>query len=790
MRIQVAAAAAVFLAVLFSAAEGLGSAATIAIVAASGTVCGILAGDELRSIQCAPVARPALSVSPNFSFVSVSGGREFFCGLRYGGLSFFCWNAANSSSVSLPAKRVYKGSASMADLSVGEDQIFAFDQNKTGIRWWRGGSTFPLSVAGEFRSLTSGRGFSCAIGNNSRVLCWGRRRQEIQSAFANETMTNIVAGDSHVCGLSVSGFLICRGSNRSGQSNPPAGDPFQFSGIALGANHSCAIKQPNGTVICWGGEASGLGKSYFPANNTLFVSIVAGGELTCGLTAANFKVICWKASRTNPSLTVLPLPKILPGICVADESSCECGIFPDSESLCSGSGVICKSCGSPAASFRPSPPSIPPPPAPSSNSKTSKGWLAFAIVGSVGAFAGVCTILYCLWAGICRRKKVHNSVQPTFASAAGNGAAHQSSMIIASPFTSPPGSKSRIFRRQPSRVMRRQRSGPSSFGDRTEEFTFDDLAAATKNFSIEFKIGSGSFGTVYRGKLPNGLEVAIKRGESGVRAKKLQDKESAFESEVAFLSRLHHKHLVGFVGYCVEKEERLLVYEYMKNGALYGHLHADGGDDGKLNSWQMRIKVLLDAARGIEYLHSYAVPPIIHRDIKSSNILLDSNWVAKVSDFGLSLMSPEAESGEHLTVKAAGTVGYMDPEYYGLRHLTTKSDVYGFGVVILEVLTGRRAIFREEESGEPVSVVDYAAPVIASGNIGQVLDRRVAAPGPAEAEALELVAYTAVHCVSLEGKDRPAMTDIVINLESAVALCDASQHDSGSSASISLASMD
>lgn len=192
--------------------------------------------------------------------------------------------------------------------------------------------------------------------------------------------------------------------------------------------------------------------------------------------------------------------------------------------------------------------------------------------------------------------------------------------------------------------------------------------------------------------------------------------------------------------------------------------------------------MLLDASRGIEYLHSYAVPPIIHRDIKSSNILLDGNWVAKVSDFGLSLMGPETE-GEHLEMKAAGTVGYMDPEYYGLHHLTVKSDVYGFGVVMLEVLTGKRAIFKAGEGGgSPTSVVDYALPSIAAGEVERVLDDRVAAPNGQEAEAVELVAYTAVHCVSLEGRERPTMSDIIANLESALAMCEGS-HVSISSAS-------
>ncbi|KAJ0978258.1 hypothetical protein J5N97_013732 [Dioscorea zingiberensis] len=223
----------------------------------------------------------------------------------------------------------------------------------------------------------------------------------------------------------------------------------------------------------------------------------------------------------------------------------------------------------------------------------------------------------------------------------------------------------------------------------------------------------------------------------------------------------------------------------MKNGALYDHLHAkksSGAGAGVLDSWKMRIKVLLDASRGIEYLHNYAVPPIIHRDIKSSNILLDGNWTARVSDFGLSLMGPAAE-GEHLSMKAAGTVGYMDPEYYGLQQLTVKSDVYGFGVVMLEVLTGKRAIFKNGEGGSPTSVVDYAVPCIAAGDVYKVLDERIGAPCAHEAEAVELVAYTAVHCVSLEGRERPTMTDVVANLESAHGMCQGS-HVSISSASI------
>ncbi|CAN1259334.1 Putative serine/threonine-protein kinase-like protein CCR3 [Linum perenne] len=193
----------------------------------------------------------------------------------------------------------------------------------------------------------------------------------------------------------------------------------------------------------------------------------------------------------------------------------------------------------------------------------------------------------------------------------------------------------------------------------------------------------------------------------------------------------------------------------------------------------MRIKVALDAARGIDYLHNYAVPPIIHRDIKSSNILLDENWVARVSDFGLSLLGHDPER-EFRPTKAAGTVGYIDPEY-------SKSDVYGLGVVLMELLTGKRAIFKGED-GTPTSIVEYAAAKIAAGELWGILDGRVGAPDVNVAEAVELVGYTAMHCVSVEGKDRPTMSDIVVNLERALVLCDGS-HGSISSGGISIVSV-
>ncbi|BBN15586.1 protein MpRLK-Pelle_CR4L3 [Marchantia polymorpha subsp. ruderalis] len=319
-------------------------------------------------------------------------------------------------------------------------------------------------------------------------------------------------------------------------------------------------------------------------------------------------------------------------------------------------------------------------------------------------------------------------------------------------------------------------SGPLLYS--AEAFAFEALAAATGDFAEENRIGAGSFGIVYRGVLGDGRVVAIKRADRSS-ARKIEENESAFEAELEVLSRLHHKHLVNLVGFCDDHDERLLVYEYMSNGTLHDHLHRHRSI--ALSSWQARIMVALQAARGIEYLHTYAGRQIIHRDIKSANILLDSKWNARVSDFGLSLITP-SEEHSHLTTGAAGTLGYMDPEYYRLQHLTTKSDVYSFGVVLMELLTGKKAIHRRHTlaagltvvSPTNVNVVDYAVPPIRADELLSILDERVRVPEEAENAAVEIVAEVAEQCVRLEGKDRPTMAEIVGRLETAHALSRAS----------------
>ncbi|XP_042963078.1 leucine-rich repeat receptor protein kinase HPCA1-like isoform X1 [Carya illinoinensis] len=212
-------------------------------------------------------------------------------------------------------------------------------------------------------------------------------------------------------------------------------------------------------------------------------------------------------------------------------------------------------------------------------------------------------------------------------------------------------------------------------------FSYDELRKCTNNFAERNEIGSGAFGKVYRGLLSDGLVVAIKRAQQGSTQGLLE-----FKTEIELLSRVHHKNLVGLVGFCFEQEEQMLIYEFMPNGTIRDSL---SGKSGIYLDWNRRLYVALGSGTGLAYLHEHANPPIIHRDVKSTNILLDENLTAKVADFGLSKLVSDTSNG-HVSTQVKGTMGYLDPEYYQTQQLTEKSDVYSFGVFMLELLTSKR----------------------------------------------------------------------------------------------------
>ncbi|KAL3685577.1 hypothetical protein R1sor_003599 [Riccia sorocarpa] len=228
-------------------------------------------------------------------------------------------------------------------------------------------------------------------------------------------------------------------------------------------------------------------------------------------------------------------------------------------------------------------------------------------------------------------------------------------------------------------------------------FSFNDIKKATGNFGEKNVIGVGGYGKVFRGTMPDGEVVAIKRAQEG----SMQGNDE-FKNEIELLSRVHHKNLVSLLGFFYDKDhnEQMLIYQYMPNGTVTYHIYTwfkATGRTGDPPTWQTRLNIALGSAKGLAYLHEMANPPVIHRDIKSTNILLDDKWVAKVADFGLSKTAPPEGSKGHVSTQVKGTLGYMDPEYYMTQKLTEKSDVYSFGVVLLELLTARAPIENNRE---------------------------------------------------------------------------------------------
>ncbi|KAG2253278.1 hypothetical protein Bca52824_083414 [Brassica carinata] len=243
-------------------------------------------------------------------------------------------------------------------------------------------------------------------------------------------------------------------------------------------------------------------------------------------------------------------------------------------------------------------------------------------------------------------------------------------------------------------------SSSSRPGNSRPLFSYEELVKATNGFSQENLLGEGGFGCVYKGVLPDGRVVAVKQLKIGGGQ---GDRE--FKAEVETLSRIHHRHLVSIVGHCISDDRRLLIYDYVSNNDLYFHLHASK----EVLDWATRVRIAAGAARGLAYLHEDCHPRIIHRDIKSSNILLENNFDARVSDFGLARLALDCNT--HITTRVMGTFGYLAPEYASSGKLTEKSDVYSFGVVLLELITGRKPVDSSQPLGEE-SLVEWARPLI------------------------------------------------------------------------------
>ncbi|KAH0924538.1 hypothetical protein HID58_016794 [Brassica napus] len=287
----------------------------------------------------------------------------------------------------------------------------------------------------------------------------------------------------------------------------------------------------------------------------------------------------------------------------------------------------------------------------------------------------------------------------------------------------------------------------------------NELKEATEDFGSSSLIGEGSYGRVYYGMLANEQPAAIKKLDSN------KQPDNEFLAQVSMVSRLKHDNFVQLLGYCVDGNSRILAYEFAKNGSLHDILHGrkgvKGAQPGPVLSWYQRVKIAVGAARGLEYLHEKANPHIIHRDIKSSNVLLFEDDVAKIADFDLSNQAPDMAARLHST-RVLGTFGYHAPEYAMTGQLNAKSDVYSFGVVLLELLTGRKPVDHRLPRGQQ-SLVTWATPKLSEDKVKQCVDARLGGDYPPKAVA-KLAAVAAL-CVQYEADFRPNMSIVVKALQ-------------------------
>ncbi|KAL9227282.1 hypothetical protein vseg_002990 [Gypsophila vaccaria] len=305
----------------------------------------------------------------------------------------------------------------------------------------------------------------------------------------------------------------------------------------------------------------------------------------------------------------------------------------------------------------------------------------------------------------------------------------------------------------------RSNSGPSDvhvIETSSMIISIEVLRSVTDNFSHEKILGKGGFGTVYGGELPDGTKIAVKRMDSGV----LGDKGlTEFQSEIAVLTKVRHRNLVGLLGFCLDGNEKILVYEYLPQGTLSSHLFSWSEEGLKPLSWKQRLTISLDVARGVEYLHSLAHQSFIHRDLKPSNILLGDDMRAKVADFGLVRLAPDGVNTSVAT-RLAGTFGYLAPEYAVMGRITTKVDVFSFGVILMELITGRRAL-EESQPEESVHLVTWFKRMyISKDTFQKAIDPTIDLDEETLA-SLHTMAELAGHCCSREPSQRPEMGQIV-----------------------------
>lgn len=685
---------------------------------------------------------------------ALSGGEGFLCGILANTSQAYCWGVASATSkpgadlVLVPP--AYQNTA-YSHIAAGKNHVCAVrgsyfaDHDGSGtVDCWevsrtknntliaKQSNSFYINSNLEMNKIVAGEGFTCGEVNDGGLVCWGpdSTRLRVSNSNVTESFSVLASGRSSVCGVSnVSGDLRCWGDPDSFSDPPPM--EIRLVSLSAGANHFCGIRKDNHVVECWGNlNSSMVPKSYG------FLAIASSDYTTCGIREDDLLPDCWLVNASKPDFDP-PLELSSPGLCKG--SSCNFGEFafnvsvvngPDLTSLCVRQGLrICSPCGS----------------------NCSQGF--FLSSPCTQNSDRVCTAC-----SLCQNSSCH-SVCGLHSSPELHNWHHLGRMVLII------GSSVLGFfliltcgclfpRLVAANSGRKKKNSKSCIGKKEEEdeenvglhtspsvascpgapqvFRLSELKDATNGFKEFNELGRGSYGFVYKANLADGRVVAVKRANA---ATIIHTNNRDFEMELEILCKIRHCNIVNLLGYCAEMGERLLVYEYMPHGTLYDHLH---GGLSPLN-WSLRLKIAMQAAKGLEYLHKELFPPIVHKDLKSSNILLDSEWGARIADFGLLTSSDKDLNGD------------------------LESDVYNFGIVLLEILSGRKAY---DTDFSPPNVVDWAVPLIKQGKAAAIIDRFVALPRNVE-PLLKLVDIAEL-AVRENPSERPPMSDIASWLEQIV----------------------
>ncbi|XP_062012572.1 putative wall-associated receptor kinase-like 16 isoform X2 [Rosa rugosa] len=316
--------------------------------------------------------------------------------------------------------------------------------------------------------------------------------------------------------------------------------------------------------------------------------------------------------------------------------------------------------------------------------------------------------------------------------------------------------KEKYFTENGGLLLKQKLTSQGGSVETTKLFTAEELEKATNNYHESRILGEGGYGTVYRGILPDNQVVAIKKSKVGAPTQTDQ-----FVNEVIVLSQVNHRNVVRLLGCCLETEVPLLVYEFITQGTLFEHIHKKKGKGSSL-SWELRLKIASETAGALAYLHSSTSTPIIHRDVKTMNILLDDNYTAKVSDFGASRFIPIDQT--QLATMVQGTFGYLDPEYFHSNQLTEKSDVYSFGVVLAELLTSKVAFSFARPEAERC-LAHFFVCSVEDGHLNQILYDDIINEGDIDQRVIENVAHLARTCLRVKGEERPTMREVAMELE-------------------------